>query len=151
MPLVSKPAAFACAAERLAWAGSGPDSAIVGPPGAAERVGPNSDAGEEMTLSKSGKFVGMNVTDVPLVHDAGRDAPRSDQVAQPLRGVRVVLVVEGAHSAAPTIALLAGVSRQPRPRAFSISMPNGASRLRIWQTHTSKILSLSGPPSGRMP
>jgi hypothetical protein len=38
VPLVSKPSAFACRAERLAGAGACPDGALVGPPGAAQGV-----------------------------------------------------------------------------------------------------------------
>jgi hypothetical protein len=33
VPLISKPCAFACRAERLAWAGTRPDRAVVGPSG----------------------------------------------------------------------------------------------------------------------
>jgi hypothetical protein len=50
MPLVSKPISFACRAERLARAGAGPYCALVRPAGAAQRVTPYADSGEEMAL-----------------------------------------------------------------------------------------------------
>jgi hypothetical protein len=52
VPLISKPAAFACRAERLARAGTGPDGPVVGPPGAPEGVGPDADTGEEVALGE---------------------------------------------------------------------------------------------------
>jgi hypothetical protein len=63
MPLVSKPASFACRAERLAWARAGPDFAIVGPPGEPEREGPDSNAGKEVALSKSSKVAWRDILD----------------------------------------------------------------------------------------
>jgi hypothetical protein len=63
VPLVVKPIALACRAERLAGARSGPDGAIVSPSGRAEGEGPHSDSGEEMALSKSSKLVWGDVTD----------------------------------------------------------------------------------------
>lgn len=73
VPLVSKPAAFACRAERLAGAASGPDGAIVGPSGATERMAPDADAGEEMALRVPAQLVGSNILDAPFVNVAGRD------------------------------------------------------------------------------
>lgn len=52
VPLVSKPAAFACRAEGLARARAGPDRPVVGPSGAAQGVGPDADAGEEVDLGE---------------------------------------------------------------------------------------------------
>lgn len=63
VPLVVKPIAFACRAERLARAGAGPDRTVVGPSGRAEGEGPDADSGEEMALSKSSKLVWGDVTD----------------------------------------------------------------------------------------
>lgn len=100
VPLIIKPAAFACRAERLAWTRSGPHRTIIRPAGETERVGPDSDAGEEVALSKSRKLIWLDIGNAPLVHDAGRDVPRRDQVAQPLRGVGIEFVVVGSHDAA---------------------------------------------------
>jgi hypothetical protein len=100
VPLVSKPAAFACRAERLAWAGSGPDFGRVGPSGFAQGEGPDADAGEEMALNKSGKVGRYDIFDAPLVDLARRDQAVGDQLAQPRRGKRVVFVVIGRHAAA---------------------------------------------------
>lgn len=61
VPLVSKPASLACRAERLAWAGCGPDGAIVGPSGAAEREGPHANAGEEVALGVPVEVGGSNI------------------------------------------------------------------------------------------
>jgi hypothetical protein len=104
VPLVSKPISFACRAERLAWAATGPDRMIVGPSGAAQRIAPDADAGEEVALNKSGKVGWSNVTNVPFVHDAGSDVARSDKLAQPGRGEWINLVVEGGprHLDAPS-------------------------------------------------
>jgi hypothetical protein len=56
VPPVIEPAALACRAERLAWAGTGPDRPFVGPPGAAEREAPDADAGEEVTLREASQI-----------------------------------------------------------------------------------------------
>src|SRR5690606_20558690 len=63
VPLVRKPAAFACRAERLARAGPGPDGAVVRPSGSTESVGPDADAGEEMTLRVSGQIGRADIFD----------------------------------------------------------------------------------------
>ena len=47
---VVEPAAFACRAEGLTWATSGPDWTVVVPSGKTQGVAPPSDAGEEMAL-----------------------------------------------------------------------------------------------------
>lgn len=96
VPLVIKPSSFACRAERLAWAGTGPDRALVGPAGAAQGVGPDSSSGEEVDLSISSKLIWSNVTDIPFVHDAWSDHAGLDGLADCLRGERINLVVIGA-------------------------------------------------------
>src|SRR3954471_12390147 len=48
VPLVSSPFSFACRAERLARATSGPDWSVVWPSGASQSVAPNSDPGKEV-------------------------------------------------------------------------------------------------------
>lgn len=126
VPLVSKPSAFACRAERLARAGSRPYGRVVGHAGASQGVAPDPDAGEEVALLVSHKLVWPYILDAPFVDVAGRDVARGDQVAQPCRGLRVVLVVVGAlhaftlHSSATPLADTGGmpgsISRHGRHR-----------------------------------
>jgi len=47
--------------KRLTGTASGPDRFVVGPPGEAERVGPSTDAGEEVALRVSPEVVGPNI------------------------------------------------------------------------------------------
>jgi len=91
VPLVSKPAAFACRAERLAWARAGP--ALTLETGEFERIGPHADAGEEVTSSIADKVIRFHILYAAFVDIARGDNPTRDQVSQPLRGVRIELVV----------------------------------------------------------
>jgi hypothetical protein len=61
VPLVSKPASFACRAERLAGAGAGPDGAIVWPSRKAQGKRPPADAGEEVALCVAGEVIRSNI------------------------------------------------------------------------------------------
>jgi hypothetical protein len=61
MPFVVERFAFAGRAERLARAGAGPDFPVVWPPGEAQGVRPDPDAGEEMALGVSSQVVGLNI------------------------------------------------------------------------------------------
>ncbi len=115
VPLVIKPSSFACRGERLARTGASPNRSIVAPSGRPKGVGPHSNAGEEMALGEASQVAGENILDAPFIHDAGRDEPGVDQVAQPLRGIGVDLVVVRGHGdlspssrleAARTMALL---------------------------------------------
>lgn len=102
MPLIIKPKSFACRGERLARTGTRPNRSIVGPSGATKRVGPDADACEEMALGVWTKVVGMHVADVAFVDVTGRDVACRNEVAQPLRGDLIVLVVVGDTQALPT-------------------------------------------------
>lgn len=95
MPLVSKPSAFTCRAERLARAAGGPDGAAVGPASASQGEGPDTDSGEEMALGESAQIVRGDIFNASFVHDARRDVAGVDEVAQPLGGVGIELVVVG--------------------------------------------------------
>jgi hypothetical protein len=93
VPIVSLGFSLTRDGERLARRGSGPELSIVGPPSKSGCEGPAADAGEEMALPVSGEVIGLNIGNAPGVDVAGGDQPRGNQVAQPLRGVGVELVV----------------------------------------------------------
>lgn len=95
VPLVSKPAACASLAERLARAGAGPDREIVGDAGHTEREGPDSDASEEMALGEAVEVGRAKVPDVGLTDNSGANSSICDEPAKPLRRDRIVLIVEG--------------------------------------------------------
>jgi hypothetical protein len=112
VPLVSKPLSFACRAERLAWARTGPDRLIVGPASLAQGVGPYSSASEEVHLRIPGKLIWSNVTDIPLIDDAGRYGASGDGLADGLRGEWIDLVVKGGAHATPANVGEAGAVRK---------------------------------------
>jgi hypothetical protein len=97
VPLVIKPCAFACRAERLARAGAGPDGAVVGPSGGAECVTPDADAREKMALSVRPEIGWRDIFDAPGINVAGRDLPSLNQFAQPRCRKRVDFIVIGCH------------------------------------------------------
>jgi len=72
VPLIIKPCAFACRAERLAWAASSPHLAIIWPSGVSERVAPHSDSCKEVALCISSKLIWSNILNTPFVHVTGR-------------------------------------------------------------------------------
>jgi hypothetical protein len=76
VPLISKPKPFACAAERLAWAGAGPDRAIVRPSGPAKGEAPDTDAGKEMVLIVSVEVAWKDVAHVSIVNIAVENKSR---------------------------------------------------------------------------
>lgn len=94
VPLVVKPSALACRAERLARAACGPDRAIIWPAGAAEGVGPSSDAGEEVDLIKSSKVGWADVLNISFIDYPWCDQPLGDQLAQPSGRLWIDFVVE---------------------------------------------------------
>lgn len=92
------PEAFAGGAERLARTGAGPNRSIVRPSGAAQGVGPDPDAGEEVALGVLVELVGIKVDDGSLVNNTWRDVSGGNEVAKPLCSIRFNLVVEGGHA-----------------------------------------------------
>jgi hypothetical protein len=54
-----------------------------------------------MTLGEGGDVFGFKVTDVSFVHDARRDVPGDDELAQPSRRVLVDFIVERGHDTTP--------------------------------------------------
>jgi len=118
---------FACRAERLAWAGTRPYWSSIWPSSAPERVGPDANSCEEVALSKPGKLGWNDIANIPLVHHAWRDRSALDQIAQPLRRVRIVLVIPSAHATTPT-ACLTTCSGKP---AITIALAIRSRRRRI--------------------
>jgi len=99
VPLVIKPSARACRAERLARTGTSPNRSIIWPAGAPKGVGPNADTGKEMALGIRLEVIGVYVLDRAFVNVAWRDVARGYEVAEPLRGVWVDFVVVRRHTA----------------------------------------------------
>jgi hypothetical protein len=97
MSLVFFALLLARAAERLARAGSGPDGPVIGPARHAKGQWPAADPRKEMTLHVPPEIVRLYVRDAALVHMTGRQVPRRDQVAEPLRGIWIVFVKINAH------------------------------------------------------
>lgn len=100
MALVVEACAFACGAEGLTGAGAGPDRSIIRPSSTSKCEGPDADAGEEVALGVSEKLMGLDVGDGAFVDHTRRDVAGRYQVAKPLRGNRVDLVVEDSQAPA---------------------------------------------------
>jgi len=64
---------FACAAEWLARARSGPHRSVVRPSGLPERVRPDTNAREEMALRESVEIACPYIPNVPFVNISRRD------------------------------------------------------------------------------
>jgi hypothetical protein len=95
--LVIECRALAGGAERLAGTRACPNRSVIAPSGKPESEGPSSDPCEEMTLRVSGEIVGPDIDDGSFVNVAWRDVPGRDEVAEPLSGERIDLVVPGWH------------------------------------------------------
>ena len=95
MPLVIKPSSFACRAERLARTGTSPNRSVVCPAGRSQGMGPDANAGEKVALRETAQVARVDIFDTPFIHIAGRDMAGFNQVAQPLGGCWVNLVVVG--------------------------------------------------------
>lgn len=95
---VVEASALAGGAERLTWTRAGPNRTLVTPPGAAERVAPDANPGEEVTLGIASEVIGAHVLDAAVVHVAWRDVSGLDEFAQPRRRERIYLIVICAHA-----------------------------------------------------
>jgi hypothetical protein len=93
MPLVVGAFASAGDGEGLAGAGASPDGSVVGPSGESERVAPDSDAGEEVRLRSSSNRLTGDLQDASGIDLPSCDVASLDEVGEPLRRVRVELVV----------------------------------------------------------
>lgn len=94
---VVETSAFAGGAERLTWTRAGPNRTLVTPPGAAERVAPDADPGEEVALGIASEVIGAHVLDAAVVDIAWRDVSSLDEFAQPRRRERIVFIIIGGH------------------------------------------------------
>ena len=83
--------------ERLARARACPYRFVVRPSGGTQGARPYADAREEVALRKLAQLECFHVPDAALVGHARCDMSGVDQVAQPLRRERVVLVVVSRH------------------------------------------------------
>jgi hypothetical protein len=81
--------------ERLAGATSCPNRSIIGPAGKPEGDWPSADAGEEVGLGVTAEVVGTDIDDAALVNVSAGDVSGADEVAEPLRCIRINLVVVG--------------------------------------------------------
>jgi hypothetical protein len=82
-------------AERLAGAGSSPDVGVIGDAGEAEGVGPPTDSGEEVPLSRPSDICGAEIGDGTAVDLSWGDVVMGDEALQPSGCEGVVLVVGG--------------------------------------------------------
>ena len=80
--------------EGLTGATPRPNRSSVGPLGRAEGVRPDSDAGEEVGLLMGDDVLCFQVSNGPGVDDTWRDVSGRNQVANPLRRVRLDFVVD---------------------------------------------------------
>lgn len=118
VPLVSNPASSACRAERLARRASCPHGPIVRPSGETQGVRPDADSSEEVALGVGCKFGRADVTNVPFINVAIGDHSCVDQVAEPLSGVRIDLVVICLRHRRSPIPLFAGADASSISLAF---------------------------------
>lgn len=103
MPLIIHPASLACRAERLAGATSGPQRSIIRDARATESETPNSDASEEMNLSKSSKVIPSKIFNASSIDNPRCNKIGTDEVFEPIGSVVVDFVVErmGGQSETP--------------------------------------------------
>src|SRR5271157_4077519 len=101
MPLVRHAIALACDAERLAGARTCPNWTRVIPPSEAQGAGPSSDTGKEMTLRVVFDIFGPDIFDRSFIYISWRNMSCGNQIAQPLRRVRIDLVIIRSHHNAP--------------------------------------------------
>ena len=98
VPVVGKSCALSGGAEGLTGAGAGPDGPVVGPSGETEGVGPDADPSKEVALGVAVEVRSSHVPNGSFIDISVSDQFIGDQIAQPLRGVRVYLVIVRNHS-----------------------------------------------------
>ena len=95
MSLVSAAALLSGGGEGLAGTGAGPNRSSWIPSGKLEGVSPAADPGEEMAVAVAGKSVGSDIEDAALIDFPLRQMPFGDELSEPRRSERVVVVVPG--------------------------------------------------------
>ena len=90
--------AFAGRAKRLAWTTSCPNRSFIGPSCKSEGMGPSTDAREKVALREGFEVIGPHVKNTALVNFSAGDKIGGNEVAEPLCGIGVNLVVVGGHS-----------------------------------------------------
>jgi hypothetical protein len=98
--LVGRTPSLPGSGERLTGAGAGPGGNVVHDAGKPERAAPATDAGEEVALRIASQIDRLDLADIPCIDIPRGDQLPRDQVAQPVRAVRIVLVVIGVHGLA---------------------------------------------------
>ena len=92
MPLVSKPSAFACRAERLARAA--PCPYLASPPsGLIECVVPYCNSGKEVQSVIPGELIWSDIFNTAFIYITFGNPPFGHQIAYPLRGIWINFVV----------------------------------------------------------
>lgn len=95
MSVVSNAFLFPRDRERLAWAGAGPDPAIIGPSGKPEGIAPNCNARKEMALPVGAKVVGLDIFNGSFIDFSRGNQVSLDQFPQTRGFLWVDLVVVG--------------------------------------------------------
>jgi hypothetical protein len=101
VPVIVEALARAGEAKGLAGATSCPNRSIVGPAGEPQGIGPSADACEKVALGIAGEVAGAHVNDASLVNVSRRDCAGGDEVAEPLSGIGINLVVVGTQYLVP--------------------------------------------------
>jgi hypothetical protein len=91
--IIASSFALACGTEGLTGAGACPNRSACRPSGKIKGKAPAADPGEEMALRVVSDVISFHLRDGSRVHIPGRNQPRADQLPQPGRSLRVVLVV----------------------------------------------------------
>jgi hypothetical protein len=85
--------------EGLAGAAPSPEFSVIWPASQSSSEGPSSDAGKEVALGVAFEVIGTDINDAPFINITWCDMAGGNQVAKPLRGEWVNLVVVGCHFA----------------------------------------------------
>jgi hypothetical protein len=101
MPWIIGSSTFACRAERLAGAATGPKRSVVCPSGHSGCDGPQPAASEEMTLRVVSEVIGVHILDGSGVDVTGGNDADGDEVPQDRGSGRVDLVVVGGQLSTP--------------------------------------------------
>jgi hypothetical protein len=103
------------ARKRLTRAGAGPDI-LFAPSGKLQGVGPAADPGEEVALPVSDKVASAHVDNTSLVNVSGNNEPCRGEVAQPLGGIAVILVIVGGHVSPFAVASSQALIKSPQKK-----------------------------------